>query len=881
MTSAISPSLLRIVILPVLAMVLSASAFPQSPRDSSVLTGTVTDPSGALVVGIPLILDFGAESRTVETTVNGAYRFADLPPSVYRLRMNLTGFKPVDRRVRVGAARTARVDIELELAALQEEVTVGGATGSVSTDVGGNRDAISVERRLLDDLPISDLDHLAALSRFLDTSGVGGGESLIVDGVEMRSAGVSPSAIQEIKINENPYTSEYPRWSRRRIEVITKSATDQYHGTFNFLFRDASMNARPAFALSRPPERRNIWEGSLFGPLGLNGKSAFLLSGMRENDDLQAVVFAQTPAGLRKETVPTPDRNTMLSLRLSHQFNDNHTAFLQFIFQDQYQNNLGVGGTVLPEAGSRYRFREDEIVLNHRGVLSPTLLSQFRIMFGRYWAPLKSNTPQQRIVVADAFVGGGAQADVLRTEFHTAIAWILTQTKAKHTLKYGVNVPDWSRRGYADYSYALGSFTFASLDDFQAGRPFVTTVQRGDPKAIFIEKNIGFFIQVDWRIRDNFSLSAGLRYDWQGVFGDRNNFAPRLAFAYAPGRERKFVLRGGGGLFYDRSGPYPVWDLIRYDGTRQRRYVINNPGFPRTFDEGMLAEKPIGEVRRDPTAGLPLMMQFGGGFEQQLPGRATLAFSYVGLRGVQQFRSRDLNAPRAPIFAVRPDPLRNVVRQIESSGRIEGNALEVTLRGALGPKTTGIAQYTFGRTMADFDGYAGYRGTFARESQYAFGQTLANSGAAVWFPANSNDFSGEWGRTDMDRRHQFNLLATGKFNKWVNLGVSASILSGVPFNISTGNDDNGDGLPFDRPAGVPRNTGKGPGLLGIDARRFREFRFNKVPEGPMVVLSADAFNVLNRVNFLNFVGAMSSPSFGGPVGALPPRRIQLGARFQF
>ncbi|MFN3322562.1 MAG: TonB-dependent receptor domain-containing protein [Bryobacteraceae bacterium] len=860
---------------------LSVCASSKSPRETSTLTGTVIDPARVPVSGIELVLDSGTESRPAETALDGTYRFANLPPGDYTLRLTLPGFKPIERRVRIAASRTTRLNVQLELDSLREEVTVSGGTGGVSTEIGGNRDAISVERRLLDDLPIADLDYLAALTRFLDTSGVGGGESLIVDGVEMRSAGVSPSAIQEIRINENPYTAEYPRWSRRRIEVITKSATERYHGTFNFLFRDASLNARPAFAPRRPPERRNIWEGSLFGPIGSNGKSAFLLSGMRENDDLQAVVFAQTPLGLRNETVPTPDRNTMLSLRLSHQFNDNHAAFWQINFQDQHQNNLGVGGTVLPEAGSRYRFREDEFIFNHRGVLSPTLLSQFRILVGRYWAPLTSNTQEQRIVVADAFVGGGAQADVLRTEIHTAIAWILTQTKSNHTLKYGLNIPDWSRRGYADYSYALGSFTFASLDDFRAGRPFVGTVQRGNPKAVFIEKNIGVFVQDEWRVRNNLSLSAGLRYDWQGVFGDWNNFAPRLAFAYAPGKNRKFVLRGGGGFFYDRSGPYPVWDMIRYDGTRQRRYVINNPAFPSAFDDHALASVPIGEVRLDPTAGLPLMMQFSGGFERQLAGRTTLAVNYVGLRGAQQFRSRDLNAPPPPFFAARPDPTRNIVRQIESSGRIEGNALEVTLRGSLGPKITGIAQYTFGKTMADFDGYAGYRGTFARESQYAFGQTLANSGAAVWYPANSHDLSGEWGRTDMDRRHQFNMLATGKFHKWVNLGLTASILSGVPFNITTGNDDNGDGLAFDRPAGVSRNTGKGPGLLGIDMRWFREFRFNKSPEGPMIVVSADAFNLLNRVNFLNFVGAMSSPFFGGPVGALPPRRMQLGARFQF
>lgn len=73
---------------------------------------------------------------------------------------------------------------------------------------------------------------IAALSRFMDPAGgLGGTPTLIVDGAKARNIGISASAIQEIGINQNPYTAEYPRWSRRRIEVITKTATDKYHGT--------------------------------------------------------------------------------------------------------------------------------------------------------------------------------------------------------------------------------------------------------------------------------------------------------------------------------------------------------------------------------------------------------------------------------------------------------------------------------------------------------------------------------------------------------------------------------------------------------------------------------------------------------------------------
>ena len=142
----------------------------------------------------------------------------------------------------------------------------------------------------------------------------------------------------------------------------------------------------------------------------------------------------------------------------------------------------------------------------------------------------------------------------------------------------------------------------------------------------------------------------------------------------------------------------------------------------------------------------------------------------------------------------------NVLRQIESAGRLEGNALEVTLRGDIAPRVSGMAQYVFGQTMAD-------------------------TGGVNWFPAASFAPQGEWGRADTDRRHQFNFLGTVSLHRWLNFGVSAFVLSGPPFNITTGRDDNRDGMAIDRPSAITRNTGSGPESIGLDLRWYREFRF--------------------------------------------------------
>src|SRR5205807_4425478 len=135
--------------------------------------------------------------------------------------------------------------------------------------------------------------------------------------------GVSPSAIKEIKINQDPYSAEFARPGRGRIEVTTKPGSPEYHGTFNFIFRDAHLNARDPFALTRPPEQRRIFEGSLTGPLGRSKKTSFLISANREEEDAQATVFALGPSGEIRETVPTPQRNTELGGSLNHQVGHN------------------------------------------------------------------------------------------------------------------------------------------------------------------------------------------------------------------------------------------------------------------------------------------------------------------------------------------------------------------------------------------------------------------------------------------------------------------------------------------------------------------------------------------------------------------------------
>jgi hypothetical protein len=843
--------------LTMLAAVVSAPA--QTGGGGVSLTGKLIDPSDAPTPGVLVRLGasgFRAERLTGEA---GDFRFDGLPPGDYLLEALAPGFDPVAQRVRIGSRSPQPLLIRLKLAALREELSVFGDDRSIAAAPASNADTLSVERPMLDRLPFLDLDYVGALSRFLDPGAPGEAEpSKVVDGMEMRNTGVTASAIQEIRINNNPYTAEFPRWSRRRIEVTTKTSADGFHGTLNFLLRDYRLNARDAFARERPREQRRLAEGSLFGPVGGGRKTSFLFSGMRQEDDLVAIVFARDLRGPVYENVPAPQVVSLASLRISHAFSDQQAVFWQYNFHDRWQNNSGVGGITLAEAGLHSRFREDEFTFHHRAVLSPRALSQFRVLVGRYWAPARSNLDAPRVVVTDAWAGGGAQMDRLATEAHRSLTWIMTHTAGKRTFKYGVNIPAWTRRGLSDRTFRRGAFSYASLDDLAAGRPFAVVLQRGEPRTVFVEKNAGGFVQQEWQVRPNFSLAAGLRYDWQNYFRDHDNFGPRLALAWAPSKNRRTVIRAGAGSFFERSGPSVLADIARFDGVRLHRYVLTGPLIPPDGNLDGPLGAPSSIHRLDRGAELPSLFQFNFGVERQLASKTTLAVNYVGVRGSHQFRSRDANAPLPPEFAARPDPGVNVLRHIESAGRLASNALEVTLRGALARRVTGLAQYVYGKTMTD-------------------------TGGLYWYPANSFAPEGEWGRADTDRRHQLQFLGTLALHRWANFGLSLSLLSGIPFNVTTGRDENRDGQPMDRPPGVTRNSGRGPGLASVDLRWHRDWRLSpsRKDKSPLLTCAVDAFNVGNRVNYQNYIGALTSPFFGRAVGSHPARRLQAGLRLQF
>ena len=320
-----------------------------------------------------------------------------------------------------------------------------------------------------------------------------------------------------------------------------KPGSQEYHGTGNFIFRDSALDAKNAFAAVKAPEQRRIAEGFLSGPVGHSDKTSFMLSLRANADDTQAIVFAQGPAGPIQQNVPAPYRDVLAAGTLNHQRGENTTMSLTLSYQDQIRHNQGVGGVTLPSAGTNWNFVEQSLFYTQQTIVTPKLLNQFRLFVGQEFEPTTSVIPAPKLIVLDAFTGGGAQGDTLRTEHHFTLTEMVTWSSGRNTVKGGVNIPDWSRRRFDDNTNMKGTFYFSSLADYNAGRPYSFIQQVGNGHVAFLEKVIGFFIQDEIRFSPRLSASLGLRYDWQNYFHDDNNFGPRASFAFAPRADGKTV----------------------------------------------------------------------------------------------------------------------------------------------------------------------------------------------------------------------------------------------------------------------------------------------------------------------------------------------------
>jgi hypothetical protein len=827
---------------------------------SAGVTGVVEDETRAAIPGAKVSLlgqDTGVHQSTTSRK-DGTFIFEDVAPASYVLTVEMNGFETYQKVLAIGPQPLKPLRIGLRIKAMAEDVTVEAESTDKLSTSAGDAATTKVDDDWLRDLPIASDDVLALIGRFVSPSAQGAaGASLIVDGVEVDQSDLPTSAISSVRINRNPYSAMFQHPGKARIELSTRRGhrSRRLDGAFDLSSRNSLFAARNAFAQSVQDVDRRLLQPSVGGALP-GEHSSFYLAAKRFVDDESAVVNAMTQAGPFVANVPTSRHHENVFTRLQWWPSAVHTVYGTYGFSEHVSTNRGTGGFNLPERGMGGEQHSHKVTVNDNVLLPPHWSNT--LLFSGTTAEDRTGkaATAPAIVVNQSFSAGPSQTftqdgtrtfEVDNTTTYYGRAW--------QTLMFGARARA-DRIDAFDASNFGGTFEFASLARFAAGAPLLFRINRGDPNIAYSVYRANGFLQDEIRLNPQLTLTFGLRYDWQSTITDRNNVAPRFAFAFAPAK--KTILRGGAGIFYDNLPGAATERSRLFDGVRLRQVVISSPSFPDPFLRGEAVSPLPSIIRVAPDLRSPSLSQASAGIEQELWRRNAITAEYSVLHGVHLFRSRNINAP-VPATGVRPDPDFLNIDQIESTASARSQALTITWRGRVGKLFKPYVQYVFSRTTDDTSG------TFS-------------------LPANNYDLRAERGPADFDPRHRFNMIGTMALPKGLSTGLVLSAVSGLPFNVTTGFDNNGDTVANDRPPGVTRNTGRGPRTLQLDVRLAKTFNVARVQGGnkrDSFDITVDVFNAINRVNLTNIVGVLSSPFFGRGNSAAPARTVQFGVKYRF
>jgi len=685
-----------------------------------------------------------------------------------------------------------------------------------------------------------------------------------------------------------------------------------------------------------------------------------------------------------------PQRRLTLSPRIDRQMSTNDTLSVRYRFSTADIQDAGVGGFNLVSAGLHNHSDSQTVQAANTVVFSANAINETRFQFYRFNLSSLAEEPSPVVQVLGSFIGGGAPAgQSFNVENDYELQNYTSLLRGGHTWRFGarlraVHLDDTSPTNFGGTFVFSGGLAPALNADNQPvlnanGQPVlvnITSIENyrrtllfmrmgltpnqirtlgggasqfsiaaGLPSLSVSQWDVGAFLGDDWRARPNLTLSYGLRYEAQTNIRDWRAFAPRIGLAWAPGKQSqgsgpKNVIRAGFGVFYDRFDVTNTLAADRYNGVVQQQYVITRPDFypsvpPLASLAGLAGQQVIERVSSSLRA--PYLMQSAVAFERQLPAHTTVAVTFADTHGLHQLRSEDVNAPLPGTYnpetsgsGVFPLGNSNPVFQMESSGLYNQTQLITNFNSQAGKNISLFGSYLYNHAKSNTDGL----GTF---------------------PANPYSMAGEYGPAATDIRHRVTFGGSISTRWGFRFNPFLVANSGAPFDITAGQDLYGDTLFNGRPgvavdpnkpglvqtkyglldpnpiAGeriLPRNFGRGPGIIMPNLRVSKVFAFGaaerggggaasggygrRAETGPFNVggprsdtsspgrrynltISMSIRNVLNRNNPGPIIGNIESPRFGqanqpygvGTLGgtgfseSADNRRMELQMRFTF
>ena len=855
--------------------------------------GNVKDQTGGILRSAAVALtDPDGHSTTGKTRTDGEYTFHNVSPGTYSVSATYPGLAQAGAvlvSVTNGQVSTANIVMNVESRKQEMNVTESGAN-QVNTEPANNASALVLRQEDLDALPDDPDDMQADLQALAGPSAGPGGSQIFVDGF---TGGRLPpkESIREIRINSNPFSAEYDKLGYGRIEIFTKPGSDKFHGQGYYGTSDGIWNSRNPFLNENPPFRTQLFGGNISGPLG--SKASFFLDVDRRTIDDNGIINAQVldpvtlAPSLNQSYYPTPQRRTTVSPRVDYRLGANHTLSFRYSYLDNDRLS-GVGAFNLPGSGYEQNSTEQLVQVAETSVLSPSVLNETRFQYARDKVTQASQSTLPGLNVANSFISGGSGygAAGFETAYDTQNQYELQNytslTHGTHTLKFGLRVRadaigDYSPKNFNGNYTFQGGAGLSSLDQYRMTLlllgenyssaqvaamgygPSKYTVTVGNPYIGLSQLDFGPFVQDDWRVRPNLTVSFGLRWESQTNISDKNDWAPRFGFAWSPranssGARKRFVIRAGWGLFYDRFATTNVLTAERYNGLNQVNYSLYNPTI---FDSSFSTPIPLSDLAIenspqkyviDSHLHAPTLMQTVVGVERQLFSRTTLSVNFVNSRGTHLLRTVDINAPLPGTYpfgtvagannnlGIRPYGDVGDIYLYESTGIFKQTQVNVSVNSSIGKWGTLFSRYAYGMAHSDTDGLA----------------TL---------PANQYDFSQEYGRSALDVRNS--LFVGGSFAAPWKMRISPFFVahSGIPFNITTGTDLYLTGqvaatarpsvanaatpgivatpygllnpIPSPDQLLIERNAGDGPGFVELNLRVSRTWGFGTTKfQGP-------------------------------------------------
>ncbi|HEY4359019.1 MAG TPA: carboxypeptidase regulatory-like domain-containing protein [Acidobacteriaceae bacterium] len=916
-----------------------ASPLAAQTSTPAMLAGSVLDPSGAAIPAATLHLHGKAGDLETRTDALGHYTLA-VPPGTYELTAFAKGFRT---RLRAGlvvpTSHNAALNITLEIATASEEINVS-SDGNASTDSDSNKSALVFKNEQLDtfsDDPASMQQQLSALAGTDPTNP----PQIYVDGF---SNGTMPpkESIREIRINQNPFSAVYDQFGGGRIEIFTKPGANQLHGGLETNFGTSALNARNPYANAPPAYVNDYSSANINGPLGK--KSSFYVSVNRSDLSQNGIIKATTldPSSLKDLSVSQAVSNEVVSqsysVRIDRQFGASNTFIGRYSINLNSLPNGGVGQFSLPNTAYASNTRTQALRLTDTHLFGPNVILDSGLQYLRTRQKQDPQSTFPSIVVQGAFTTGGYSGQSLHDNLdRLELQEYFSISHKTHFVRTGLRYRMLRDANLATASYN-GQFVFSSLPAFRitlkgllahesdsqirkdcetesdgtqvcGGGASQFSLTAGTPSAALTTGDIGVYAEDEWKLRPDLTLNYGVRFESQSAIPDHFDVAPRVGFAYSIKRGKAkdpfAVVRGGFGLFYQRFDSASILQSIRQNGTTQQAYVIDKPEYmcdvvatpvcvnPTIPSLSSLSGTPLTTYRINPDLRSPMQIQGLMTLEHSFGKHGNMAVNYFQRRTIHQFESLNINAPM-PGAGINPLGGPQAVYEYSSDGISNGHTLSANANLNVNKFLSAWVFANFGHQETD---------TFGTNS----------------FPTNSYNVRQDVGvPTGYSPRQLYSGI--NAHPGWdTSLNVFLAARSSGYFNITTGQDNNGDSVYNDRPAFatdltrasvvrtaygnfdtnplpgqtiIPFDYGRTDGLVYMEVYFNKNFRFGPRPSVPAPPASHDApatgrkaelppqryrlqvgigaDNLFNHVNPGAPIGVLSSPQFGQIVSMNAP-----------